>query len=70
MSTNYNKRFKIKPTSVGELCNIYSVSYRILRIWLLPHEERIGKRLGYMYSAKQVEIIFEVLGLPKVIEDE
>jgi phage antirepressor YoqD-like protein len=70
MSRKYNNRFRIKATTVGELCMIYAVTYKTLKKWLLPHQEKIGKRQGNFYSAKQVETIFEVLGLPKVIEDE
>jgi hypothetical protein len=70
MSMKYNNRFEIKAYTVGEMCNIYSVSYKTLARWLKPHTHAIGKREGSLYDARQVEKIFDVLGLPKIIEDE
>jgi hypothetical protein len=64
-----NQSITIKPYTIGELCNIYEVTNKTMNTWLRPHAEVIGKREGRYYTALQVEIIFEKLGLPKKIDE-
>lgn len=52
---------------LNELARFYQISDPTLRAWIKGFEEKLGKRVGRYYSAKQVEIIFEELGLPKTI---
>jgi hypothetical protein len=40
-----------------------------MRRWLQPHLIAVGERQGRFYSALQVKIIFDKLGLPGIIED-
>jgi hypothetical protein len=49
-----------------ELADMYGISLRTLNKWLKPHREKIGQRPAgtYLYSLKQVKIIFDVLGQP------
>lgn len=69
MSTT-NDYVEIKPYSLTELARIYGVQSRTLKNWLVPHHEAIGKRIGRFYTALQVKIIFEKLGLPGKAEDK
>jgi hypothetical protein len=63
--SNTRKTVDIRAYSIGELATLYEVSVRTMNRWLKPHLEIIGKREGRFYTVKQVEIIFEQLGLPK-----
>ncbi len=57
-------RRSIKPQTKQELAQSYGVTARTLTNWLNPHQEQIGKRQGHMYTPKQVQIIYEILGEP------
>ncbi len=61
---------KVRAYSIGELAALYEISPKTMNRWLTPHLERIGKRQGRFYTVKQVEIIFEYLGLPKDYEHD
>lgn len=63
--SNERKTVVVKAYSIGELAALYEISVRTMNRWLKPHLEIIGKRQGRFYTVKQVEIIFEQLGLPK-----
>lgn len=62
-------RIEIKPYTIGELCNIYAVTNKTMNRWLKPHAPAIGVRNGRYYTALQVKTIFEILGLPSLIEE-
>ncbi|MBA3673360.1 MAG: hypothetical protein H0W75_00115 [Chitinophagaceae bacterium] len=51
----------------GELAKLYKVSHPTILRWIKGIGEKLGKRDGQYYSVKQIEIIFEELGLPKTI---
>jgi transposase len=59
----------IKNYNLKELSNLYEVETRTMKMWLKRHEAAIGEKDGQRYTPKQVEIIFEKLGLPKKIID-
>ena len=61
---------EIKPYSPSELAQIYGVTKKTINRWLRPHRSRIGDREGLFYTALQVRIIFERLGLPGRIEED
>lgn len=63
MITNETVR-EIKPYTMKELCNIYQISDKTLRKWLLPFAGEIGKRNGNIYTVAQVQVIFKNLGVP------
>jgi hypothetical protein len=63
--SNVRKTVDIRAYSIGELAALYEISVRTMNRWLKPHLEMIGKREGRFYTVKQVEIIFERLGLPR-----
>lgn len=62
MSTT--KENAVKSATVRELAALYSVSPKTFRNWLLPHRQKIGERRGHYYTARQIRIIFELLGEP------
>lgn len=60
---------EVKPYSLTELANIYCVTNRTMKNWIVKHNEAVGEKVGRLYTAKQVIIIFDRLGLPgKVVE--
>lgn len=59
----------IRPYTTKDLMVIYNVkSYKTWKRWIEPHQDKIGKRVGYFYSIPQVKVIFSVLELPVDIE--
>ena len=57
----------IKPYTVKELAEIYGVSTKTLRTWMLPHREAIGERVSRYFTALQIQVIFDRLGLPSAV---
>ena len=55
----------IRCYSIGELSKLYDQSVKTMNRWLKTHADTIGQRQGRYYTMKQVEKIFEALGLPK-----
>ena len=55
----------VKPYTVKELAALYGVSPKTLRTWLLPHKEVIGDRVSRYFTALQIQLIFDRLGLPQ-----
>jgi hypothetical protein len=68
MQNNESKPLPVKPYMPGELANYYQVSEKTFRCWLGAFAERLGKRNGRYFNIKQVELIFQELGIPKTIE--
>lgn len=64
IETSFMSTLFIKPYSIAELSRMYEVNRKTLRKWLRPHEEKIGVRIGHFYTAIQVQVIFDVLGIP------
>lgn len=58
----------VRPYTVKELAELYCVTPHTIRAWLKPHRLRIGPRIGYFYTVKQVLIIFECIGPPPFSE--
>jgi len=55
-----------RPATLGELAARYGVSWKTFQKWMKTSEHLIGKRQGYFYTAKQVAIIFEIYGNPRL----
>lgn len=68
MSTT-NNVVEIKPYSLTELSALYGVSNRTMKNWITPHSGFVGNKIGRLYTALQVKIIFEKLGLPGKAEE-
>ena len=62
---HYEGRELIKPYTTKELAALYEVTPRIFRTWINPHKEAIGEKKSTFYTIKQVEIIFDRLGVPR-----
>lgn len=58
---------RIKAYTTKEVALLYGVSGKTLKKWLIPFKKEIGKRYGHFYNPKQVQIIFEKLGIPDLL---
>lgn len=67
MKNDLENKVQLKAYTTKELADIYQVSEKIIRQWLVPFEKEIGKKQGWYYTPKQSEIIFAKLGIPQVI---
>jgi len=65
-----NLPVEVKPYNIKELAAIYGVGRKTMVKWLQAHQKSIGKKEGRLYTALQVKIIFDVLGLPSQMEDD
>jgi transposase len=68
-TTTPEKNFSIRPYSKKELTSMYAVSKKTMTRWLKPHLIKIGQREGRYYNVKQIQIIFEILGLPDCLDN-
>lgn len=61
---------EIKPYTPSEVARIYGVSLKTFNRWIKPHFKCVGERNGRYYNTRQVQKIFECMGLPgQIIED-
>lgn len=60
------KRAPLRAYTKKELRKLYGISFHIWNKWVSKHELKLGK--GYTLTVKEVEIIFEKLGVPGEIE--
>ena len=51
-----------RPMTTAELSACYGVTVKTVRKWIRPHKDRLGARVGYIWTPRQVAIIIEVLG--------
>jgi DNA-binding transcriptional MerR regulator len=58
----------VKPYTAKELAALYGVSTKTLRTWLQPHQDAVGKKVSRYFTALQIQVIFEKLGVPSVPE--
>jgi len=62
------KEIMVKPYSSAELSELYGVSIKTFKKWVLPIKEKVGTQNGRFYTVKQTEIFFKHLGLPLKVE--
>ncbi len=62
-----NPKPRIRHYSARELAFLYLVCKPTFQRWLKPYCEEIGKRNGNYYTSAQVEIIFQKLGVPPLL---
>ena len=67
--TSSSSQIAIKPCTLTELAAIYGIGVRTMKKWITPHQPAIGEKHGRIYTALQVKIIFEKLGLPGMASD-
>jgi hypothetical protein len=54
-----------RPCSMNDFVTLYGVSNKTIRTWLAPFREALGERKTYIFTVKQVNIIFAKIGKPK-----
>jgi hypothetical protein len=64
-----NPVVEIKPYYPTELARMYGIDRKTFRRWLKPHAEAIGEKKGHYFTALQVRIIFEKLGIPGKVKE-
>ena len=64
-----NNTIEIRPYSLTELAQIYGVTNRTMKNWIIRHDEAVGEKIGRLYTALQIKVIFEKLGLPGRAEE-
>ncbi len=66
INTEGRDRIRLQPYTTEELASLYNdISIKTFIKWIKPFKEEIGKKIGFHYNIKQVEIIFERLGWPE-----
>lgn len=63
-------KWALKPSTKKDLAELYEMKARAFYSLFKPHENVIGKKLGYYYSPRQVEILFQCIGLPPCLLDD
>lgn len=64
LSVHQEADVQVKRYKICDLATMYGVSKPTFRKWLQPYKQVIGRRIGNFYTSRQVNIIFEILGLP------
>jgi len=64
--TNNKITAELRPYCLKELAALYDVKPRTIKIWLLPFLPFIGVKNGRFFTIKQVAIIFNKIGEPKM----
>jgi uncharacterized protein YjcR len=54
----------VKAYTTKEMAALYGISPKTFRTWMQPHKLQVGEKAGRYFTALQVRIIFERLGLP------
>ncbi|HEY9046565.1 MAG TPA: hypothetical protein VIN08_11745 [Ohtaekwangia sp.] len=62
------KTWRIQPCTSKTLAALYGVTEKAFRTQLKPLEGKIGKKHGYLYTVKQLMIIFDEYCTPAGIE--
>ena len=64
-----NPQPRIKHYSAKQLSFLYLVSKPTFLKWVEPHKEQVGQRNGHYYTSAQVEIIFQKIGIPPLLNN-
>ena len=59
-----SRNHKTPPKTLRALSKAYLVSEPTMRNLISPIAEKIGERLGYYYTPRQVDLIYQFLGPP------
>jgi hypothetical protein len=62
---NSDGTISARPCSINDFVTLYGVSAKTMRKWLLPFRAELGEMRTYVFTVKQVNIIFAKLGKPK-----
>lgn len=69
-SGSVNVLVEVRPYNMKELCALYKMSYKVMYTFLAPLKGTLGKKRGHFYSVRQVEAIFNELGVPYLINEK
>jgi predicted transcriptional regulator len=58
-----------KPYTLSELASHYGVTLHTMKRWIAPHKEKVGEIIGRIYTVRQVETIFQALGVPPALDE-
>ena len=61
---NEQKRVPLQSYNSKQLAALYGISVKVLNKWIEPNYDKIGPKLGQLFSVLQVEIIFRLRGWP------
>jgi hypothetical protein len=56
----------LKAYNAKELAAMYGIDQRTFSRWVNDYEDAIGPKSGRFFNVLQVEIIFQVMGRPKL----
>jgi hypothetical protein len=62
---NKDGSISARPCSMNDFVTLYGVSSKTMRRWIEPCREALGERKTYVFTVKQVNIIFAKIGKPK-----
>jgi hypothetical protein len=65
---NRNGSVTPRPCTTTDLAVVYGVNRRTLAKWLKPFADAIGEKVSYYFTQKQVEVIFEKLGVVREVD--
>lgn len=60
-------RPKIRHYSAKQLAYFYLISKPTFNRWIEPYKEQIGNRNGNYHTSSQVEMIFQIIGIPPLL---
>ena len=63
-------KLALKPSTKKDLADLYEMKTRAFYSLFKPYEKTIGEKLGRYYSPRQVELVFDCLGLPPCLLDD
>jgi hypothetical protein len=55
----------IKAYTLKQIAGLYGVSVQTLRGWIEKINDKVGERVGYIYTPAQVRIMFEHFDPPQ-----
>ena len=58
-------RVPLQAYTTEELAYLYNITDKTFLKWLEPFKEPIGKKIGWYFNIRQVEVIFEKIGWPE-----
>lgn len=59
-----NNQIMVKPYTTKELSELFGISEKTLRTWIVPIKDKIGIKRGRFYNVNQTQIMFKQFGLP------
>lgn len=54
-----NDKPKYYPMTIGQLCACFKCDRKTMQKWIDQVADRVGPKIGYLYTPRQVRIIME-----------